>query len=48
MTMLLGCPLNCNWTIRVEDRWVLDNGFIFNWLVRFDPSLVEDCSQWPG
>jgi len=48
MTMLLGCPLNGNWTIRVEDRWGIDNGFIFNWSVRFDPSLVEDCSQWPG
>lgn len=42
-----GCPLNGNWTIRVEDRWGIDNGFIFSWLVRFDRSLVEDCSNWP-
>ena len=43
----LGCPLNGNWTLRVEDRWGIDNGFIFSWSVRFDRSLVEDCSTWP-
>jgi len=43
----IGCPLNGDWTIRVEDRWGLDNGFIFSWSVRFDRSLVEDCSLWP-
>ena len=48
MTMLLGCPLNGNWTIRVEDRWGIDNGFIFQWSVKFDPSIVEDCANWPG
>jgi hypothetical protein len=48
MNALLGCPLNGNWTIRVEDRWGIDNGFIFQWSVRFDPSLVADCSMWPG
>ncbi|MEZ4402768.1 MAG: hypothetical protein R3B06_22290 [Kofleriaceae bacterium] len=48
MSNLLGCPLNGDWTIRVEDRWGIDNGYIFKWSVRFDPSLVEDCSMWPG
>ena len=48
MSNLLGCPLNGDWTIRVEDRWGIDNGFIFNWSVKFDPSLVADCSTWPG
>lgn len=48
MTMLLGCPLNGNWTIRVEDRWGIDNGFIFQWSVKFDASIVEDCANWPG
>ncbi len=44
----VGCPLNGNWTIRVEDRWGIDNGFIFQWSVKFDPSIVEDCANWPG
>jgi hypothetical protein len=42
----LGCPLNGDWTLRVEDRWGSDNGFIFSWSVKFDPSIVEDCSTW--
>jgi hypothetical protein len=44
----VGCPLNGLWTIRVEDRWGIDNGFIFNWTVEFDAGLVEDCDNWPG
>lgn len=44
----LGCPLNGEWKLRVEDRWAIDNGFIFNWQVKFDPSLVPDCANWPG
>jgi len=44
----VGCPLNGDWTLRVEDRWGVDNGFIFEWSVRFDPSIVEDCEDWPG
>jgi len=42
----VGCPLNGDWTLRVEDRWGIDNGFIFSWSVKFDPSIVEDCSTW--
>ncbi|MBK9029880.1 MAG: hypothetical protein IPL61_00815 [Myxococcales bacterium] len=48
MANLVGCTLNGDWTIIVEDRWGIDNGYIFKWSVRFDPSLVEDCSMWPG
>ena len=47
MNALLGCPLNGDWTIRVQDLWAIDNGFIFSWSVKFDPSIVEDCSMWP-
>jgi len=43
----VGCPLNGDWTIRVEDRWPIDNGFIFEWSVHFDPAIVEDCANWP-
>jgi hypothetical protein len=47
LNAFLGCPLNGGWTIRVEDRWAIDNGYIFKWSVRFDPSIVEDCENWP-
>lgn len=48
LNAFVGCPLNGNWTLRVEDRWGIDNGFIFSWTVRFDASIVEDCENWPG
>lgn len=41
---LVGSPLNGEWTIRVTDLWGIDNGFIFEWSIAFDPTLVEDCS----
>lgn len=46
MNAFVGCPLNGDWTLRVEDRWGIDNGFIFSWSVAFDPDIVEDCSVW--
>ncbi len=39
LTNLLGCPLNGEWTLRVEDRWAIDNGFIFNWSINFAADL---------
>jgi subtilisin-like proprotein convertase family protein len=47
MSNLIGCPLNGNWTIKVTDLWAIDNGYIFSWGVKFDPSIVEDCANWP-
>ncbi len=47
MNMLMGCALNGDWTLRVTDDWPSDNGFIFSWGLRFDPSIVVDCSTWP-
>jgi subtilisin-like proprotein convertase family protein len=44
---LLNCPLNGNWTIKVQDLWGIDNGFIFSWGMKFDPSIIEDCTNWP-
>jgi hypothetical protein len=43
----LGTELNGPWTIRVYDLWPIDNGFIFDWTIKFDPNLVEDCTDWP-
>ncbi|MBX3231473.1 MAG: proprotein convertase P-domain-containing protein [Labilithrix sp.] len=44
MDALVGSDLNGKWTIRVTDRWSLDNGFIFGWSIAFKPELVKDCS----
>lgn len=35
----VGCPLNGQWTIEVEDLWAQDNGYIFNWQLNFDERL---------
>jgi hypothetical protein len=41
---MTGTPLNGQWTIRVTDLWPVDNGFMFEWSIAFDPTLVSDCS----
>jgi hypothetical protein len=42
---LMDTPLDGAWTIKVEDCWGIDNGFIFDWSLQFDDSLVTDCSH---
>ena len=41
-TDLEGCPLNGNWQIEVCDIFGIDNGFIFEWTVNFDPELYPE------
>ena len=41
---LIGSPLNGDWTLVVTDLWPIDNGYIFEWSISFDPRTVEDCS----
>jgi len=41
---MTGTPLNGEWTMRVTDLWPADNGFMFEWSIAFDPTLVSDCS----
>lgn len=43
-TAMAGTPLNGEWSLRVTDLWGADDGFLFNWSIAFDPSLVEDCA----
>ncbi len=38
-TSLVGCPLNGSWTISVTDNLGLDNGYIFQWGINFNPAL---------
>ncbi|APY09083.1 hypothetical protein BWZ20_12560 [Winogradskyella sp. J14-2] len=36
---LLGTQLNGTWTIRVVDNLNIDNGYIFEWYMNFDPAI---------
>ncbi|WP_430403624.1 PKD domain-containing protein [Fluviicola sp.] len=44
---LIGCPLNGNWTIQVTDHLAVDNGYIFNWDINFNASLLSAASFTP-
>ena len=37
---LIGCPMNGTWSITVVDSWYGDNGYITEWEMALDPSLV--------
>lgn len=39
---LEGCPMNGEWTIRVQDNLSQDNGWLFQWGLNFDPSLFAN------
>ncbi|MBU1719705.1 MAG: T9SS type A sorting domain-containing protein, partial [Bacteroidetes bacterium] len=56
-TDLIGCPLNGTWSIEICDFWAIDNGYIFEWWLTLDPSLVPgswsydvpiDTIYWSG
>ena len=38
-TDLVGCPLNGTWTLTVNDLFAIDNGYICDWSINFDPTL---------
>ncbi len=39
-----GTTLNGVWKMRVTDLWPADNGFMFKWSIKFDPTLIADCA----
>jgi gliding motility-associated-like protein len=43
---LIGCPLNGTWTFTVTDLWGADNGFLCDWSLNFDPSIIPDATQF--
>lgn len=43
---LLGCPLNGEWTIRVQDNLGLDNGWLFQWGIGFESYLYPDLETF--
>lgn len=36
---LIGCPINGNWTITVRDNQGIDDGYIFEWGIFFNPAI---------
>ncbi len=43
---LLGCPLNGEWTIVVRDLWAVDNGWIFEWGINFNPLIYPKLEKF--
>ncbi len=39
---LIGCPLNGTWYVEVMDGYSMDNGYIFEWELALDPSLIPN------
>lgn len=37
---LIGCPLNGTWAVEICDLWSVDDGWIFQWQLNLDPSLL--------
>lgn len=42
----IGCPLDGNWTIVVQDNQGIDDGYIFQWSIQFDQSLYPDLETY--
>ncbi len=42
---LQGAQLNGKWTFRVTDLWAIDYGFLFDWSIQWDPSLIGNCGS---
>ena len=38
-SVFIGCPINGNWTITVRDNLSIDDGYIFEWGIFFDPAI---------
>jgi gliding motility-associated-like protein len=40
----IGCPINGPWTVTVRDNLLIDNGYIFNWSIQFNP-LIDPTAE---
>lgn len=41
-----GCPINGTWTIIVQDNLTIDDGYIFEWGLFFDPSFFPGAGSY--
>jgi subtilisin-like proprotein convertase family protein len=46
LNSLVGCPINGNWVITVQDNQGIDDGYIFQWGLYFDASLYPDNESY--
>ena len=46
MCNFVGCPLNGDWTFSVVDNLAIDNGYIFEWGIDFNPLLFPDITTF--
>ncbi len=49
LSKLIGCPVNGDWELRINDNWGIDNGVVFYWYINFaniplDSTLQESYS----
>jgi len=43
---LVGCPLNGTWTFEMCDLWGLDDGWVFEWGIDFNPAIFPDITEF--
>ncbi len=46
LSALIGCPLNGEWILTIQDLWEIDNGFIFFWNISFDELLLPNLETF--
>lgn len=46
LNALAGTPLNGKWTLKICDGAGIDNGYLFNWGIRFNPTLYPDAEVY--
>lgn len=42
----IGCPINGNWTITIRDNLGVDDGYIFEWGILFDPNINPNSETY--
>jgi gliding motility-associated-like protein len=43
---LIGCPLNGEWTLHIQDNLSIDDGYVFNWSLNFNSDLFPDTETY--
>lgn len=46
LNALVGTPLNGTWTLQIKDNLAIDNGFLFNWRLEFNPALFPNVETY--
>ena len=46
LSALIGCPLNGEWSLEIIDNLAIDNGYIFEWGINFNPELVPGVTTF--